>query len=248
MIKYFLISTIVLFTLNIRSQNTSVLVVSYDLYLNLGVVYDHYRPILFINDEESVFKWGKTIDIKEPKEYEVYINFNSIEDDGIGTFNYISLKKDSMFTRIPWLHSEVYILKERIPKIEWTLTTESKKIGKFNCLKANGFFRGRTYTVWYTLDIAVRMGPWKLQGLPGLIVRAEDEGKQIIFNIKSIKNIKTSETIKPNINGTIISLEEYKIKQKSSVKDLFEKISSKLPRNATIKITKKTDGMEIFDN
>ncbi|NCT16444.1 MAG: GLPGLI family protein [Flavobacteriales bacterium] len=246
MIKHFLISTIVLFTLNIESQSTSVLEVKYDFYLNLGVVSNQYQPVLIINKKESVFKWGKIMAVKEPDDSDFVINLN--ENDSIGTINYINLETDSILSREPWIHSEVYILKEKIPKIAWALTSESKTIGEFNCLKAIGLFRGRAYTAWYTLDIPVSMGPWKLQGLPGLIVQSEDEGKQIIFKIISITHIKMSEALKPNVNGTVISLEEYKIQQKSLVKDLFEKMSTKLPRGATIKITKTTDGMEIFDN
>lgn len=246
MVKHFLIFSIILLTLNINSQTTNVLKITYDLYLNLGVVADHFQPILLINNKESIFKWGKVINVKEAKDNDFFIDINP--NDSIGTFNYINLKKDSILTRIPWLHNEVYILKEKIPKIAWTLTSESKTIGKFNCLKAIGLFRGRTYTAWYTLDIPVSMGPWKLQSLPGLIVQAEDKGKQIIFKLISITHIKTNKALKPNVKGKVISLEEYKIQQKSIVKDLFEKMSTKLPRGATIKISKKSDDMEIFDN
>lgn len=246
MIKHFLFSTIVLLTLNVESQSTSILKVNYNFYLNLGVVSNQYQPVLLINKKESIFKWGKIMAVKEPEDSDFVINLN--KNDSIGTFNYISFEKDSMLSRFPWLHSKVYILKEKTPKISWTLNNESKTIGEFNCLKAKGFFRGRLYTVWYTLDIPVSIGPWKLQGLPGLIVQAEDEKKQIIFNILSIKHIKKSGSIKPTINGNIISLTEYKNQRKSFSKDLLDKISTKLPRGATIKITGKTKGMEIFDN
>lgn len=78
-------------------------------------------------------------------------------------------------------------VKEEIPKINWELTNETKEIGNFSCRKAVGHFRGREYTAWYTRDIPVPYGPWKLQGLPGLILEAYDTNKEVYFYFKSIE-------------------------------------------------------------
>ena len=63
--------------------------------------------------------------------------------------------------------------------MEWKLNKETKNIGKFNCKKATCSFRGRNYTAWYTLEVPLPYGPWKLQGLPGVILEAYDEKKEI---------------------------------------------------------------------
>ena len=53
----------------------------------------------------------------------------------------------------------------------------SDSVCGYLCQKANGKFRGRTWTVLYAEDIPTAAGPWKLQGLPGLIAyAADDEG------------------------------------------------------------------------
>lgn len=44
----------------------------------------------------------------------------------------------------------------------------------YACQRAICTWRGRTYEVWYTLDIPVKYGPWKFYGLPGLILSAKD--------------------------------------------------------------------------
>ena len=59
----------------------------------------------------------------------------------------------------------------------WNMVEGSDSVCGYLCQKANGKFRGRTWTVLYAEDIPTAAGPWKLQGLPGLITyAADDEG------------------------------------------------------------------------
>ncbi len=77
-------------------------------------------------------------------------------------------------------------VKEKTPKIEWKISKATKTIGSFNCIKATGHFRGRDYTAWFTTAIPLPFGPWKLQGLPGLILEAYDTNKEVYFYFKSL--------------------------------------------------------------
>ena len=61
---------------------------------------------------------------------------------------------------------------EPMPVFEWELLDGDSVIAEYSCNKAKTFFRGRVWTVWYTPDITVSEGPWKLCGLPGLILKA----------------------------------------------------------------------------
>ena len=59
----------------------------------------------------------------------------------------------------------------------WNMVEGSDSVCGYLCQKANGKFRGKTWTVLYAEDIPTTAGPWKLQGLPGLITyAADDEG------------------------------------------------------------------------
>jgi GLPGLI family protein len=79
-------------------------------------------------------------------------------------------------------------VKETIPKFVWKIKkNEKKKIGTLNCVLGETFFRGRKYFAWYCPDIPVCSGPWKLNGLPGLILEAYDEGKNVSWKFKSYK-------------------------------------------------------------
>lgn len=92
-------------------------------------------------------------------------------------------KNDSMY----WNKWAEYYVAEKTPKIKWKLEKETKQIGSFTAYKATCNFRGRNYTAWYILDIPLPYGPWKLQGLPGLILEGYDEYKEIYIYFKSIE-------------------------------------------------------------
>jgi GLPGLI family protein len=81
---------------------------------------------------------------------------------------------------------QIYV-KEIPSKISWKLEKETKKVGNFNCKKATTNFRGRSYVAWYTAEIPVSYGPWKLQGLPGLILEAYDVNKFVYWYFKSVE-------------------------------------------------------------
>ena len=68
-----------------------------------------------------------------------------------------------------------YYVKEKAYFINWELQDETKKVNNFTCQKAIGKFRGRNYTAWFTADIPLSYGPWKLNGLPGLILEVYDD-------------------------------------------------------------------------
>lgn len=62
-------------------------------------------------------------------------------------------------------------------KVDWNVEEDSiKNILGYDCSMATTLFRGRQWKVWFTYDIPLPQGPWKLIGLPGLILQAECEG------------------------------------------------------------------------
>lgn len=70
---------------------------------------------------------------------------------------------------------------------DWQLVEGDSIVCGYPCHKAQVTFRGRTWTAWYTLDLPYNDGPWKLCGLPGLILHAQDSTRQFIFDCTGIE-------------------------------------------------------------
>ena len=64
---------------------------------------------------------------------------------------------------------------EETPEIAWTLTEDTMTVSGYLCQQATATFRGVEWRVWYTDEIPSSAGPWRLRGLPGLIVKAEND-------------------------------------------------------------------------
>ena len=54
--------------------------------------------------------------------------------------------------------------------------------------RATGKLYGKQWTAWYTEEMPSSAGPWKLRGLPGLIIKAEDAEGIHCFTLYETKN------------------------------------------------------------
>lgn len=96
----------------------------------------------------------------------------------------------------------------------WEITSESKNISGFDCLKAVGKLKkgDENYTyieAWFTPEITYNVGPNFFVDLPGLIIYLVDRN-QFIYKLESIEF--NNNTINPsdiNFEGTLIDYEKY---------------------------------------
>ncbi|NHN26579.1 GLPGLI family protein [Flavobacterium jejuense] len=98
---------------------------------------------------------------------------------------YYNKNKDSLWSYLR--NPKNMYISEKKPLIKWNFNKETKKIGVYTCHKASATFRGRDYIVWYTTEIPIPYGPWKFNGLPGLVLEAYDTDFYIYFFFKNIQ-------------------------------------------------------------
>lgn len=81
------------------------------------------------------------------------------------------------------INGNIFYVEDSFTNLKWELTQESKEIAGYSCVKATTFFRGRKWIAWFAPKVPVPYGPWKLQGLPGLIVEANDESNTYVVKL-----------------------------------------------------------------
>ena len=87
-----------------------------------------------------------------------------------------------------------FMYHEEVPHIDWALSDSTKEICGYLCHQATATFRGRNWIAWYC-DIPKSAGPWKLNGLPGLILAAETEDKEHTFSAISVRKSSSPITV-----------------------------------------------------
>ena len=119
--------------------------------------------LAIINEEiEAARNKNKTIPTVGGPNYNDYL-YRNLEEGKMTTYTQV------------W--DSHYKITEDIPTPEWVIHEDStRNIIGFNCTMATTHFRGRDWKVWFCEEIPLPLGPWKLGGLPGLILAAHCDG------------------------------------------------------------------------
>jgi GLPGLI family protein len=162
--------------------------------------------------------WGK---LPYPRSYQYYVIYK----------NYPQTKTVTVTDRVFKYH----IYTEPLEQPKWTLIGDSihQTIAGHRCQEAKTSFRGREWNVWFATDIPISDGPWKLCGLPGLILKAEDSKGEFTFNcieIERPKGLTISFTKENYIKGTRQDLRKGKILIYKDPNAYFHSLGLKLGR------------------
>ena len=122
----------------------------------------------------------------------------AIEKDGIyGDFPHVRMSTyvyknypTGQMTITDRISSQGYCYVDSLHAQTWTMGDSTREVLGYTCQQATADFRGRRWTAWFTTDIPVSDGPWKLGGLPGLILEAYDEGQQHVFTAVGLERVK----------------------------------------------------------
>ncbi len=85
--------------------------------------------------------------------------------------------------------SDGYVYEEPLSMPEWTVHNDTMTIQGYTCRRATTLFLGREWEVYFAPEIPMNKGPWKLWGLPGLIVQATDKDNFFLFDLKSFEQL-----------------------------------------------------------
>lgn len=142
--------------------------------------------ILYFNQKKSVYKHLSALNEGYVKDDGVSVDKIAGDKEGFPIFVDLS-KRIATYRTTLGLAKKKCVINDTLPNIDWKIFEDNRQIGKFKCKKATGEFRGRTYNVWFTLDIPISTGPYKLTGLPGLILEAKSQDGRVNFLFKKLE-------------------------------------------------------------
>lgn len=135
--------------------------------------------------------------------YDEFIS-NSSQDIGLRSKSWetSSLYKDrgnNKIITIDEINRVGAVRSEEFASQTWEIATDTISIKGYLCYKATTTFRGREYIAWFALDIPINDGPWKFYGLPGLILKIQDNEQIFQFDLIGLEKID---------NGSHISIDK----------------------------------------
>ncbi|WP_297133116.1 GLPGLI family protein [uncultured Porphyromonas sp.] len=168
--------------------------------LNMDTRFEDTKMSLRIGGGHALFAstktmWADSLEIYNHDLYrEIYFMLNPL---GSGVWTPMgSYESEYLFKNMPEGKNTVYqgfgfnryTYEEDIEPQEWILGDSVRSILGYECRLAECDYRGRHWIAWYAPEIAVPEGPWKLGGLPGLILEAYDTKHHFVFSALGMTN------------------------------------------------------------
>ncbi len=209
-------------------------VAEYEVLLDLGML-RKYQARLHISGDRARFDWGSPetpMESGENRELRVQVG----PPDSIGKYNYTDARTAMLYSTLTSLEGVTRVLKEPLPAIPWKIMEKHRKIGVYQCLYAEGYFRGRKYGVWFAPDVPVSFGPWKLYGLPGLVVSASEEKNAVVFTLQGLRPGESfPDTELKDLEPMDLAAYREFLKERSN--RLLRRIQARMPRGAEFRLT-----------
>jgi len=99
---------------------------------------------------------------------------------------------NNKMTELISVSGDKFAIPQTYPTQEWEILGDHKEIGGYSCQNAKTTFKGRTFEVWFTTELPFPYGPWKLHGLPGLILDARDMKNEVVFAYAGFDKLEDS--------------------------------------------------------
>ena len=182
---HFIIFFLIMTTVNAQQKQDSYLITytgQFNSLFNRGEDFRPYQAWLYIQGDQSLFTMKP---LHQNSEQNNMMSIDLILDSMFTVYK--DLESNSLLFEFMDLSQRSYYYADTLYPMQWNITHERKKINGAICIKAITEFKGREYISWYDSSIQVSNGPWKLGGLPGLILEAYDAEKQwhLVANVIS---------------------------------------------------------------
>lgn len=161
-----------------------------------------------IRSDSININWQATYQLQINTHYSIYFKNTTLKNNKENSGNSIIFKpknssKNNDFLFKDYEKNEMIskdlisfrfkVIKDSINNFNWQIKKDTITILGYKCNLAETNFRGRNYKVWFASDLQAG-GPWKLDGLPGMILKADTKDGYYSVEASSLK-INTTENI-----------------------------------------------------
>ena len=129
------------------------------------------------NEQKSVARNIASAGMNGPRVVQID---NSVKE-WITTTNYTFFHKAKKVIVKHELLGTGYLIEEGIPNINWKISKDTTTLSGIACQKATANYDGKNWVAWFSPSLPFISGPWKLHGLPGLILEAYTDDKKTQF-------------------------------------------------------------------
>ena len=166
--------------------------------------------------------------------------FNNIDRENTNSSNLLGLLqstpktkfKEKIFKNYPngkittteQVWKDFYMYEEPLQLFNWSIKEETKTISGYVCQKATTNFSGRNYTAWFTNEIPIPDGPYKFNGLPGLIIKINDSKNQYEYKLIGFEKQNSNAITMNNKNYIKTTKKEFYKLRKEFYKNIFKKL------------------------
>lgn len=146
-----------------------------------------YNEVSFKRDSLNVIAFGKNGNIINEEAYGERTRLPGKVTNDKSVVDFSSAIMSQYYTEIAFFEGSMPL---ELP--QWDITEEEEEQSGYRCKKAEGKYLGRDWTIWFTEEIPVNVGPWLLWGAPGLIVYAKDSENVLSFRLSFVEKIAAS--------------------------------------------------------
>ncbi len=120
------------------------------------------------------------------------------------------------------IFNEYYTYLEPLKEIRWELTDYKDELLGYEVQKAVAYYGGRRWEAWFTHQIPISDGPYKFNGLPGLILKIYDSENHYVFLAESLAKKQEERVFGRKIQNRInLTKKEFFIVQHNAAENLI---------------------------
>lgn len=171
-----------------------------------------FSPIEKLNNQQNPFA-GK-ISILPPTD-SYYLNYTTNE--------IVELKQ---------MPTKSFIVKDILPTFQWVIQKEKTKLLGYDVKRATATQNNMTYEAWFATQLNFKSGPFRFNGLPGVILQLTEtdaQGHQKITKAFEVK-INDKAKIERPTKGEVISKEGYEAYMEEMLRKQQERAKNRVIR------------------